>query len=190
MRDIFGNQLAVLSSQWLVHPPRASAPSAVEDRLSVPPLRRWCINKANPVRGRVSGISDLTLAGNALRRHYEQGFYAKRTQFRPTRMCPKCFMTKGLGMVQYGTGLKNKANKMAVGSRLKNDCRNEPNLLGPDPCGWDEPRRQERLAASLRIGLLRQTNPIIRPRRASWCSRRVACPVGGGSRAASGGGWR
>ncbi len=46
----------------------------------------------------------LAFVGNALRRHYERGFCAKRTQFADGRICDNVFVQQGLCEIVPRTG--------------------------------------------------------------------------------------
>jgi hypothetical protein len=113
-------------------------------------------------------------------------YCAKRTQFEPARIRAKCFMAKGLGTIRRGMGVKErsqfgtsragtpdargddyaKRSQFGQGSGLGvwGSCTNKANSAAQPLAAMmlmgARAHATERLAASLRTGLRRQTNPI------------------------------
>ncbi len=120
-------------------------------------------NEPNSDRGQVSGVGVQQPGPHRerLAASLEPPFCAKRTQFDPMQMCAKCFMTKGLGMVQRRAGLEKQSQNAVVGSlylvvgwRANHAKRSQFRVTGA------RARATKRLAASLRTALPRQTKPI------------------------------
>ncbi len=86
---------------------------------SAPEPRGGCTNEPD---FRVTGGTAVLLMGgtpmlrNAWRRHYERGFCAKRSQFDSAQMYAKCYMAKGLRMIQCRTGLEKRSQSAVAGS--------------------------------------------------------------------------